>query len=188
MPQLINRLTKREIVNEFLLYLRSISGEDETDAQMAINSILSTNCEQAHSRKDPSFIEIHQEVLKEILLEILKSFTGLLGCKDLNQELASSEGLISEKVETILLILRDRETFERLVSKQQLEEISSYAILLIINEKTLKLVGEISRHNVHSLGVTLEKKLIILISRIITGSRKIANREASELKGFLERF
>ena len=32
---------------------------------------------------------------------------------------------------------------------------ASYAILLAINEKTLKLVTEISRKNVHELGVAL---------------------------------
>ena len=42
-PQLLNKSIHKDIVNKFLIYLRSIDGEDSVSAQMAINTILHSN-------------------------------------------------------------------------------------------------------------------------------------------------
>ena len=77
-----------------MYYLRSIEGEDSVSAQKAINKILHTHYEQEHAAmradkmrdREKSFLESYEEVLKEILLEVLKTFELLfLHSKDNNK-------------------------------------------------------------------------------------------------------
>ena len=42
-PQLLNKSIHKDIVNKFLIYLRSIDGEDSVSAQMTINTIFHSN-------------------------------------------------------------------------------------------------------------------------------------------------
>lgn len=51
-------------------------------------------------------------------------------------------------------------------------------MMLVINERTIKLVSEIAKKNLFDLGSVLEKKLIFLISRTLTGSgRKMVSSQ-----------
>ena len=65
-------------------------------------------------------MEVYEEVLKEILVEVQKSFESIFNhqSKDLSK---LNEPLITEKVETVLLILKDKKIMEKLITKEQLE-------------------------------------------------------------------
>lgn len=62
-------------------------------------------------------------------------------------------------------------------------------MLLVINEKTIRLISEISKKNLFEIGSLLEKKLIILISKTLTGTgRKMASKkEYLEMKSFFDK-
>ena len=43
-------------------------------------------------------------------------------------------------------------------------------MLLALNKKTLKFVNEISKRNIYNLSALLERKLLIILSKILTGN------------------
>lgn len=102
----------------------------------------------------------------------------------------SYDALVSNKVNTILILLKERGIIYRILDREKLDEIVSNAMMLIINDKTIKLISEISKKNIFDLGPLLEKKLIVLISKTLTGSGKkmVSNKDSlNEMKPFLDR-
>lgn len=55
--------------------------------------------------------------------------------------------------------------------------------MLVINGRTIKLIHEISKTNLFDLGPLMENKLIILISKTLTGN---SGRKMSVSKGTIE--
>lgn len=76
--------------------------------------------------------------------------------------------------------------YAQLISKEALEDLASYALLIRIDETTLKLIHQISKQNIHDLGQKLQKKLILVITKILTGTtKKIMRDPTPEFKKFI---
>lgn len=87
--------------------------------------------------------------------------------------------LVGSKIQTILILLKERGIVNRIFNKAKLDDLATNSMMLVINEKTIKLISEISKKNLLDLGSNLEKKLIILISKTLTesGRKMVSNRE-----------
>ena len=60
-------------------------------------------------------------------------------------------------------------------------------MILSLDEHIIKLVTTITKHNIHQLGKTLQLKLILTISKILTGStRKVIRDTNDQLKPFID--
>lgn len=86
--------------------------------------------------------------------------------------------MVGSKIQTILILLKERGIVNRIFNKIKLEDVATNAMMLVINEKTIKLISEISKKNLLDLGSILEKKLIILIAKTLTesGRKMVSNR------------
>lgn len=80
------------------------------------------------------------------------------------------DNLVSSKIQTVLIFLKQRGIVYRIFDKNKLDDITSNAMMLTINEKIIKLINEIAKKNIFGLGAFMEKKFIILISKTLTGT------------------
>ncbi len=63
----------------------------------------------------------------------------------------------------------------------------SLAMLIRLDEQTIKLISYITKNNIHGLERILEIKLIITVSKILTGStRKLLRDTNNEFKYFID--
>lgn len=163
-------------MNQILNFLRGITGEDEVISQTAINEIVN-NIKEIFGEND--------QILKLIVDQINAKLKAMINGKYQNVD----DNLVSSKIQTVLIFLKERGIVHRIFDKQKLDDITSNAMMLSINQKIIKLINQIAKKNFFGLGAFMEKKFIILISKTLTGTgqKMFHNKEYGQIKPFLDK-